>query len=481
MKAYYRNFRIPIVFALLAVVACGGGPALRGNFQTPGDRGRITSYIEAIDDDTLTVAGKSILVPAITPLERSGRPDISPEDLRSGWDVVVDVEWLGNNLFRARSIEVVSPPERKVELDGILDFIRDGRLRIIGRWVSFSDGPVVTFRDEQQPAGTIEKLKPGTDLRVEGIEHDDGVIHARRIEILGYGLDNIETEFVKLGLQESTNLESRMIVPDDLTLQEYVSDVGDGLIPEYARNFFDFQFTVIHDPSLNAFALPDGSIYVHTGLLARLENEAQLACVLAHEAVHVTRRHAAVQYKGRNKFNLLTAVLQVSAEVLGAEVNNPLLRNTIYAAADLASSAAVNGYGRELEDEADEIGLVYTWDSGYDIREAPRIWEIFSSVTGDVSEVENFFYGNHSTHAARNQNLRKKIAVNYPDKPADKPLKLERTVYLNKTVGAVLQTAIDDYKLGRLNLARDGFRKVLRIQPNDPTATQYLKQLNDIG
>ncbi|MGH9390190.1 MAG: M48 family metalloprotease, partial [Vicinamibacteria bacterium] len=69
--------------------------------------------------------------------------------------------------------------------------------------------------------------------------------------------------------------------------------------------------------------------------------------------------------------------------------------------ATLTLTAAVNGHGRNLEDDADRIGLNYALDSGYDPFQAPRVWEVFSLHTSDRNAVSNWFFSNHSTHRAR--------------------------------------------------------------------------------
>ena len=79
----------------------------------------------------------------------------------------------------------------------------------------------------------------------------------------------------------------------------------------------------------------------------------------------------------------------------------------------LALKAAVNGHGRKLEDEADLIGLYYMVEAGYDYMEAPEVWRVFGKYTKDQSKVSNFFFSDHSTHAARIKNLTKSINEDY--------------------------------------------------------------------
>src|SRR3989442_9148308 len=81
---------------------------------------------------------------------------------------------------------------------------------------------------------------------------------------------------------------------DDPLLEEYLGKIGDRLLSDEVRAAGGpgFKFRVIRDPTLNAFAMPNRRVYVHTGLLTLLDNEAQLATVLCHQMTHVTDPHA---------------------------------------------------------------------------------------------------------------------------------------------------------------------------------------------
>src|SRR2546425_2300005 len=94
--------------------------------------------------------------------------------------------------------------------------------------------------------------------------------------------------------KEEEALLKKAKVYDDPMLEEYLARIGDRLTPDEVRAAGGpgFKFGVLRDPTLNAFALPNGHVYVHTGLLSRLDNESQLAMIVGHEMTHVTHRHA---------------------------------------------------------------------------------------------------------------------------------------------------------------------------------------------
>ena len=82
--------------------------------------------------------------------------------------------------------------------------------------------------------------------------------------------------------------------PDTLGL---VREIGHMLAPEPTDDYFDYEFYLIRDPSPNAFAMPNGRIYIHTGMLARLDDSSQLAALLGHEITHVAGHHSIVQFR----------------------------------------------------------------------------------------------------------------------------------------------------------------------------------------
>jgi len=103
--------------------------------------------------------------------------------------------------------------------------------------------------------------------------------------------DGNKHSLIKLAKEQEQQFVRRGIRYNDPEFQEIVDRVAASVLPSVADTFIDYRVYLIRDPSPRAFSLADGQIYVHTGLLARLESEAQLAAVLAHEAHHVAVHH----------------------------------------------------------------------------------------------------------------------------------------------------------------------------------------------
>ena len=103
--------------------------------------------------------------------------------------------------------------------------------------------------------------------------------------------DGNKDPLIKVAREQEEQFVRRGIRFNDPELQDIVNRVAENVVPVVADRFINYRVYLIRDPSPRAFSLADGQIYVHTGLLARLENEAQLAAVLAHEAHHIAAHH----------------------------------------------------------------------------------------------------------------------------------------------------------------------------------------------
>jgi predicted Zn-dependent protease len=134
---------------------------------------------------------------------------------------------------------------------------------------------------------------------------------------------------------------------------ELVRRVGHAIAPPATDDYISYAFYVIRDPSPNAFAMPNGNIYIHTGMLARLRDESQLAALLGHEIAHVAGHHSILGYRITAKRMLITAVGGGLASLMGQ------LR-----------------YSRQLEQEADDRSAVYLADSPYDPHGMTDVFEI---------------------------------------------------------------------------------------------------------
>jgi predicted Zn-dependent protease len=200
-------------------------------------------------------------------------------------------------------------------------------------------------------------------------------------------------------------LEKTPIYPDP-KLQAYVNEIGQKLVRNSHRSDIQYTFTLIDAPDINAFALPGGYIYVNRGLLAYLQNEAQLAAVIAHEIAHVTARHAVRQDSARKGSSVLAVAATIAT---GSGVVGDVTQ--------MWSTAAVMGYGRDMELEADRIGAEYLNRSGYDPQSMIEVISLLKDqekfsrrVARESGKKTTSYHGVFSTHPRNDTRLQEAIA-----------------------------------------------------------------------
>ncbi|MDX5446611.1 MAG: M48 family metalloprotease [Zoogloeaceae bacterium] len=156
---------------------------------------------------------------------------------------------------------------------------------------------------------------------------------------------------------------------DDVEVEDYVSGIGRRMVAVSPQPDREFEFFVISDPQINAFALPGGYIGIHTGLLLTAETESEFASVMGHEIAHVTQRHIAQLFgtQGRSMAMVLGSLL------LGALAanSNPQLAEAAIVSGQAGAIQQQLGYSRAFEREADRMGLQLLERAGFDPRGMP--------------------------------------------------------------------------------------------------------------
>jgi predicted Zn-dependent protease len=192
---------------------------------------------------------------------------------------------------------------------------------------------------------------------------------------------------------------------DDPELQAYVNRVGQRLVANSDEPGTTFTFTVIDSPDINAFATPGGFIYINRGLLPYLENEAEMAGVLAHEIGHITGSH-------HNRQQAASVANKVVATTTYVLTGSSDLAN----ASNMYGTELTSGYGRDMELEADGLGAQYMYNSGYDP-------ESLLEVIGALKDQEQFqrvkakaggkpvasYHGLYASHPRNDQRLKQVI------------------------------------------------------------------------
>lgn len=255
--------------------------------------------------------------------------------------------------------------------------------------------------------------------------------------------------------EEQRALAKNGLLYHDKELEQYLNAVARKLQPPEIYRSIPFHVLILKNPYSNAFAYPNGVIYVHTGMLARMDNEAQLATLLAHEMSHATHRHQIREFRGvLNK----SAVFASTRSLLGGV---PGVGNLTTALGELGTAAAISGYSRDLETEADLAGIKLVVKAGYDPREAPKLFQHLKQELEESQQREPFFFGSHPRLADRIDAYQEFLA-GHRNGGVD-----NAETFRRKVAGVLIENALMDFRAGRFVQAKRSAEKYLASRPRD--------------
>jgi len=182
---------------------------------------------------------------------------------------------------------------------------------------------------------------------------------------------------VQLGQENAAQVRKQLTVIKDPVLTDYVTSVGKRLMSarEAQESGFPFTFEVVADPSINAFALPGGPMFINTGLLKAVDNEAQLAGVMGHEMSHVILRHGTNQ---ASKSKLIELPALLGSQMAGGSMIGKLAQVGI----GLGANSVLLKFSRSAESQADLMGSHLMAESGYDPIQMARFFEKLNAQGG---------------------------------------------------------------------------------------------------
>jgi len=201
-------------------------------------------------------------------------------------------------------------------------------------------------------------------VALAGCVQDDGT-RFNPIRDLGTISDDDERQ---LGMDFDRELQKHVRVIYDPVVAGYLNDLGQRIVRTIEPQPFIYRFRVIDDPSLNAFAVPGGYIYIHSGTLLAVGSTDELAGVLGHEIAHVKARHYARMQKASQLPDILAGIAGMAAAVAAREPG-------ILVATQAANVAMKLHFSREYETEADELGTIFMTRSGYQPGAITRFFE----------------------------------------------------------------------------------------------------------
>lgn len=405
---------------------------LRGYLTGKSDGGAVL-----ILDDRIELSAAS----RVLGKDAAGDHPMKPEDLAPGMLVEAEGQWLDRHKFFAEKITVeLSEDEKKIRGTAYLqeeptDAAKiasgaAGELKLDGYWLEL-DGSTKRLWNPTTVAteGPTAKVSPagamlaGYHVKYEGTRRKDGRIDAQDVQLgppappeaykMPHNLEVVRAKDGQTGIEilefrEGKKVQGRMKLLAERTVQEYVSHLGDSLIPKGAEGTsrsIEFRFFVVEDPSINAESLPNGTLLINTGLLGALENESQLAFVLSHEMAHVLQVHYRREVEETRKSRIGLTIAGLAA---GAFIGDAGLFM-----AQIGIASVVNGHQRELENQADRLGLQNVIEHGYDPREAANFSRIVINRYGDRSTSK--LWSNHDSSLIRGSFLTVQLMKEYPE------------------------------------------------------------------
>jgi predicted Zn-dependent protease len=259
-------------------------------------------------------------------------------------------------------------------------------------------------------------------------------------------MDDDERRMWQVAADAESEFERRSDVHADPSLDAYLLEVARRLQPPEVFQAIPFRIRVIRDARPGAFSAANGAIYLFTGFLARMESEAELAALLAHELAHAIRRHSLRQQRRSQSF----ATGQVG----------------------LARLASMMDYSRDLEVEADLDGVARMRAAGYDVADAARMFERLRDwKAGEKLPEKEAKFASHPRIEERIESMRRLAAsgtnggVRNPD------------VYLRRTASVLVWNGRVELAAGRFAAAREQVERYLALEPKDATGHLLLGEI----
>lgn len=270
---------------------------------------------------------------------------------------------------------------------------------------------------------TIDDIPLGYEISAKGARLPGGVMQAVELEakpngeaileaVVRKATNEIEQRWVLTGEMceprddGGKDVVGRMV--DEGPRADRVRAIMNRLRPPYIADT-RVRVHVVETKEWNAAAMGNGAIWVYTGLIDAMSDD-ELAIVLGHELAHYTHEHS------RRAAKREAVALIVAASMTAAVDEIPTERaSNVGSAVTFGLIVKLSNYSRDQEDQADRVGLRYAYEGGFDVAAGPRVFDRLRQKYGDGSKILNFLFGGHSRPSDRVRNLRRELAVNYPD------------------------------------------------------------------
>lgn len=216
-----------------------------------------------------------------------------------------------------------------------------------------------------------------------------------------------QAQQIQLGAQAAAQVYKQMpVLPDSDPVTQYVQQLGSKLVAQIPQEYsWPYQFHVIAQKEINAFALPGGPIFINLGTITAADNEAELAGVMAHEMSHIYMQHSAKQ---AGKDNWIAGIAGIAGAVLGS---GGLVGQLAAAGIQFGANGVIMKFSRNDEAQADAVGAIIMYKAGYNPEALATFFQKLAEQGGSGVQ----FLSDHPNPGNREQAIEKEIA-NWPPK-----------------------------------------------------------------
>jgi Zn-dependent protease with chaperone function len=269
---------------------------------------------------------------------------------------------------------------------------------------------------------SLSAVPLGYEVRADATREPDGALLASAIDVrpngtaffesdVQRGTDSLEGLWLRGGEAFEGDTNGRKLVIGEVHKDGREVERVRRLVRRVAPPYIDqskLRVYVIDNKEWNAMAMGNGAIWVFRGIMDDMTDN-ELAIVVGHELTHYTHEHSRRQMKRAvwGQVGSLAAILAAGV------IDNRAAQLAAQLGASLGFTAWMNGYGRDLEDQADRVGLRYAYEGGFDVANAPAVWQRFLDKYGESDRFTTFFFSDHSRANARRKNLEIELRNNY--------------------------------------------------------------------
>jgi len=265
----------------------------------------------------------------------------------------------------------------------------------------------------------------------------------------------------RLGKEFMKSVREALPTIDDPLLTDYLESLGNRLVAASGAGAGRYSFFFIDNPTINAFAGPDGNIGAFSGLVLASESESELAAVLAHEIAHVTQRHLMRSFEDQKRLTIPATAALVAAAILGAQVNADLGMAALAGVQAAAAQHQIN-FTRENEKEADRIGIATLASAGFDPYAMPGFFERLAKASRTYESSAPEFLRTHPVTSNRTADALGR-AANFSHKQRPDDLRFH-----------LMRARLRERSFSRAENAIAHFRSALESKRyRDETATRY--------